>query len=860
MKNNKLHLSLRGAQRRDNPHFLLIYVFLLITILITSCSHNVSQTRYFYVSYVSSVGEIPAPLKIEKGKYLTIKHLPELSSENYAFDGWYIEDERIRPDSYAVQEDIILTAHWTGDIYRVTFTHSDNIQGLDYVKALQKGTQITLPKSPYGEKTGLEFKGWLCNGVYYPENSTCIVNGDITFVAFYAEQGTHTISYYNVYNGTVVKDAQKFADSTSLTGTPNPLTFTESQSIFISGLAKKGYTFEGWYTNSFCDQKAETYWKAGTIDYDIELYAKWSIKTYTIVYDGNAGTLINPADSYINVTVTYEDSITLPECKYELSGCEFVAWSVYSERFDTEFSPGQTIAVKDLGEDTTSNTITLYAHWRDAIPPTAPTNFAVEKVERNQITFSWTFANEDGLAFTRLSYHKKGEEQSIFIDFDAEDYELGSNHTYTVTGLELGVAYYFTLTSYDISGNSNKDDASCVLLVAPRPEAYVPELSFRQLSHTKLVISWDSPDPQEYPMIEEIALYIDDTKVNSYAGADATGDCYDKNTFECTVVPVRQYNIRLELSETVDAAGRTNSAKTKDYVYLSEPEYHVTSEKNTLAGEEIDFWVYSDSLGFDFKNIYNGEGNVVNSLPSEYNLYAECTPLDSEGNEIVRNTTIKAIEYDTERGVYIRDALEPETTYNVKVVIGTIQGGLSSYSYSNAANYHDCTTTSRHKAEPGYLCYDDHSFYKQRQLIGTPVGVVTQVNSFNEARVVMALEDISVTDLNQAHTKANEKNDARFVWKVPEKTEIEAAFAPGVIGQILAGLTRAEGQAFTSGTINSDGTFAGKYITQTAGTTPGYIYAFDIAGNECSTAQQVLSNGTQGTFTLRPFAVITNQE
>lgn len=834
-------------------------LFILLGFLLFSCSNNSgSDNQYFYVSYVSRVGQAPAPLKIPGGSALSLEHLPDLHYEDYTFNGWYLEDELIRPKTYVVKSDIVLNAKWTGVLCEVSFTHTDNISGQDFTKALEKGDEITLPKSPYGTKTGLEFKGWLCNGIYYAENSTYVVNGNVTFTAYYAEQGEHTISYYHVFDGVMVTAPEALADIVSLTGTSNPPGFSESEAVFISDLQKTGYTFGGWYTNRTCETKADTYWKEGTVTRDITLYGKWNVKTYNISFDANAGELIDPADTHADVSATYEEEITLPQCKYYLTGCEFVAWSVNAESFENEFLQNQTVAVKELCSDSTSNTIKLYAHWRDAVPPSAPTNFRITNVERNQISFAWTFANENGLAYTRLSYSKKGSGKNEFIDFASEDYAVGSNIEYTIKNLEFGTAYSFTLTSYDIAGNSNNYDARCVLMAAPRPQAYVPKLTFAQTSPTQLVISWDAPDAQEYPLIEKIGVYVDDTEVHSYAAADGQGDCYDKESYTYTVTPLTPYNIHLEIAESVDAAGRTNSATTLNYAYLSEPDYNVQVQEVCINGNNYSFWSYSDSLGFALEKPVDENGDEIPS--NLYSIYAECTPLDANGNEIKRNKTLKSMEFDSTRGVYIRDALEADTSYNVRIFVSSELGGQTSYSYSLAEQINDLKTASRFKAEPGYICYNANSYYKQVQNAGIPIGIVTKVNSFHEAKTVMALEDISVTSLAQATEKATEKTEGNLSWKVPKSAEIELAFDSEIVQVIMDSLEKAAGTSFSTSTTNPDGTFENKYITQTAGAQAGTIIAYDISGLECSSAQSVASNGSTGTFILRPFATITAQE
>jgi len=840
--------------------FRIIISVILFSIVFASCKTDEDEKRTFVISYVSRIADSPEPLFVEEGTVLSTKQLPDLSYENYIFAGWYLDGKRILPGEYTITENIVLYALWDGNDCAVTFTHSDNVPGQTYTRIYDMGTEITLPETPYGEIDGLEFKGWLSGNVFYGENAGFSVTGDTVFTAYYAEQGTHTISYYHIQDGTLLSDNDKFEDATPLTGKDNPLTFTESEIVFISDLQKTGYTFEGFYTTRNCNEgeEATTFWQASTVKTDVVLFAKWKTDTYTIVFDGNAGTLIDGKTQDSLSNISYEDEITLPECNYELPGYDFLAWSVNREEYNTEFESMETIEVKEIYTSGTKNTITLYAHWHDNVNPASPANFEVIGIDSNEIELSWTASNNSDLAFTRLSYHKKGE-PSTFIDFPAEEYLPGEKASQCVGELERGETYYFTVTSYDVAGNSNDYAESCTLIAIPRPKAYSPSLTFSQTSPTELKVSWDAPSSDDYPYIEKITLLVDDTEIESLTAKDGEGDCYDKNYFYYTIEPLSFYKIQLALTETTDESGKNNASKTKVYTYLSEPDFNASLSRDD-NGSPI-FYRYSNSLGFDL------------TLPvssSDYTIIVETTQLDKDGNKIERTKAQKELTPETDKnsyGVYICNGLDSATNYFVRVYVKVVKYDNDTgteytafaYALSETQKIEKATTASAGKAGIGYICYSASDFFYDKQPLGTPLGIVTQINEFNEATTVVRLNDLSLMyqNLSSAESAVSSLTDGKLIWSVPEADDILSVFDESNVETIYEAIIKAGGTWFTEATSTSDGYFKGRYLSSSRPES-GYVYAFEISDLACSGAIGVSEADTSSTYSIRPFVIFKN--
>lgn len=182
---------------------------------------------------------------------------------------------------------------------------------------------------PAPEKQGYDFIGWTDedgNAVSFP----LTITEDKNFYPKF-QPSVYSVNYF--LNGGLSKEDLQ-----------NSITIDDE--IYLPNLEKVGAEFLGWYlTPDYSGDKVE---KISCELKNVTLYAKWSDKTYTIIYDLNGGML----DSVNPETVTSDETFTL-NAPYK-KGYSFLGW--YDEAIG-----GEVYAT--VGGETAKNLV-LYARYQ----------------------------------------------------------------------------------------------------------------------------------------------------------------------------------------------------------------------------------------------------------------------------------------------------------------------------------------------------------------------------------------------------------------------------------------------------------------------------------------------------------------
>lgn len=244
----------------------------------------------------------------------------------YAFDGWYVDDIFLEPWTFTTmpEKDYTLYAKWiqTGVI---TFVSN----GGNYIAPIvvNAGEQITLPSNPV--KEGYTFVGWY-KDVYFNIELSSIIMPNESFTLYAKWEENIRISF-DSNGGSAVDDISQNAGS-QINPPFNPV--------------KEGYIFRGWYL----DEELTNYFYFDYVvmpDYDITLYAKWSI-AYTITFETNGGSELNTLTYYEGRSLSNLQTPTKP-------GYLFVDW--YLDEALSVVSNYTTMPAQYL---------TLYAKWIEA--------------------------------------------------------------------------------------------------------------------------------------------------------------------------------------------------------------------------------------------------------------------------------------------------------------------------------------------------------------------------------------------------------------------------------------------------------------------------------------------------------------
>ena len=216
--------------------------------------------------------------------------------EGYSFAGWYYGEYRFdRGDAFAFTDDIIFTAKWVANSYKISFENGEEFT----VKYDQKISDV-ITEIPVINKTGYSFKSWYCASQNYTLNleDTFAFTEDIYFVARW-RPNTYRVTFENGEEFTVKYD-QKISD-----------VITE-----IPVINKTGYSFKSWY----CASQNYTLNLEDTFAFTEDIYfvARWRPNTYRVTFENGEKYLVK-YDQRIADVITDIPMI-------EREGYTFVSW------------------------------------------------------------------------------------------------------------------------------------------------------------------------------------------------------------------------------------------------------------------------------------------------------------------------------------------------------------------------------------------------------------------------------------------------------------------------------------------------------------------------------------------------------
>jgi uncharacterized repeat protein (TIGR02543 family) len=210
-----------------------------------------------------------------------------------------------------------------GDAFTVTFV--SNGGPAVAAQTVVKGAKVTEPEVP--AKAGFTFMGWYKEADFQtPYNFNDPVNTDITLYAKWLDGDTPTFTVtFETNGGSPVPNPQHKESGSKITPPTDP--------------EKVGHDFDGWYNGS-----VEWNFEEDTVTVAVMLTARWTPKKFTITFDSNGGSVVDPAEVDFGVTIP---APTAPaKIGYEVEG-----WYNGNTKWD-------------FTVNTVSGAITLTARWK----------------------------------------------------------------------------------------------------------------------------------------------------------------------------------------------------------------------------------------------------------------------------------------------------------------------------------------------------------------------------------------------------------------------------------------------------------------------------------------------------------------
>ena len=246
------------------------------------------------------------------------------TSPFYGFEGVNaITQENIKPDGTT-----IINLFYQRKTYSVSFVDEENNPLCSPVNVIYQGSVGIIPSELV--RTGYDY---LLSNNFTAETT---IEEDVVIVVTYDLRET-SIAFYNYPTNE----------------NPNIQTIVRDYGTDISSLAvtpiRTGYAFEGWFTlnGESSGIWGEKYSFTTMPEESIDLYAKWTIKQYTLSFNTNGG------DSISSITQDYGSSYTLPFANKV--GNTFLGWATSLE--------GDVVATGNINYTFVAQNVTLYAKW-----------------------------------------------------------------------------------------------------------------------------------------------------------------------------------------------------------------------------------------------------------------------------------------------------------------------------------------------------------------------------------------------------------------------------------------------------------------------------------------------------------------
>ena len=304
------------------------------------CTVNVKLPD-FGISYVMNGGinNQNNPKQYNEAKAVVLK---APTRKGYVFGGWYLDAQFTKKATGIAAGQTgnkTFYAKWIGKSYKIVFNGNTANSGKMSRITYTIGKSTTLPANSFVKKEYV-FTGWNTRA----DGKGVTFKNKASLGAYDATNGS-TITLYAQWKIKQYSIIYKLNGGTNNKSNPASYNFKST----IKTLAKptrKGYVFQGWFTDARC-KKAFTGIKKGSTG-NKTVYAKWKVVKYTVQYVLNRGTAPKG-----NPTSYYVTTATIKLKNPTRKGFTFLGW--YKE-------PNYKTKIVSITKGSVGN-LKLYAKW-----------------------------------------------------------------------------------------------------------------------------------------------------------------------------------------------------------------------------------------------------------------------------------------------------------------------------------------------------------------------------------------------------------------------------------------------------------------------------------------------------------------
>lgn len=321
--------------------------------------YAVWKANTYSIEYDANGGSgAPATQTKEHGKSILLSSIEPVRT-GYNFLGWSKSETATYAlyssgEEFFADEDTKLYAVWDIKKYSIKY-NANGGSGVPSTQTKEHGKNVNLSRT-VPTRTGYDFLGWStypsATTATYQSGSLYTNNSDVTLYAVW-KIITYSIQY----------------DANGGNGAPANQTKSYGTAIYISSSkpTRTGYDFMGWAASPNSNVIAYNAGDAYTENQSVSLYAVWSKKQYTIIYDANGGS--GAPEKQIK---EHGQSISLSNVIPKRDGYYFIKWS------EDRTGNGTGYTARDIYSKDSS--VILYAIWgekQDSCLETKKTDYEV---------------------------------------------------------------------------------------------------------------------------------------------------------------------------------------------------------------------------------------------------------------------------------------------------------------------------------------------------------------------------------------------------------------------------------------------------------------------------------------------------